>query len=54
MLLLKDCARCRGDLLVVTFDGEQTATCLQCGYTRVMTDGRGATGMNAPVLRSKR
>lgn len=40
MILLKDCARCGGDLLVVTFEGEQTATCFQCGYVRILAGGR--------------
>ena len=43
VLLLKNCPRCRGDLLVRTFEGEQAATCLQCGFTRILSDARAPT-----------
>jgi Zn ribbon nucleic-acid-binding protein len=36
MLRLKACPRCNGDEIVVWTHGEQSASCLQCGYATVV------------------
>jgi hypothetical protein len=42
MILLKGCARCHGDLLLVMYMDERSTNCLQCGFTRglPMSDAR--------------
>lgn len=54
MLRLKDCPRCKGDILIDRDHFGWYEQCLQCGYQRDLTAFEEATGHGQKLLKNIR